>query len=383
MLSKTQHHYYQIRESSLQNVIGLVLDDYLKLRGSILIYVIAALVDDHNGISELAYEVLIKHTLEKSDILLRTCLLECPFVLNGYMYMENLDVFTDTELSLESPVIGDKHLNDRQYIYRVFIHNIDTIHCYLYFQNFHMILDKLEKEKLIRTPEGLAAVYDFLYILGEICRSKEKTKKKLTDTGMDNEDEGIAMNEQAAVALPSTSSTTSRKKGPTIEQALIAVEKIIPRIAEMSEQLLLINANKFHNIIDELCIAMCEHFEDLTELAQPQAFWNKYRNRKKNIRFDDSDDYDDDNDGGKQKKIIKKKRSSGRKNELDSESECSDTDNISVSPKMKPPQDTIIQKTKRTARYVPATVEKSQSEDESDLERKQTRLIRKRVQQDV
>lgn len=320
MLAKTQHRYHAIRYCALQCITDLVRDDYLKLRGSILIYMLAALIDPHAATAEIAFELLLKYTAERNEILLRSCLLECPFVLNSYSYHENLDMFggnaaANTDVNLPKSLLGNTMRTNRERIYRFFVMRIESVHCYMYFENFHMITDKIKHDPLIRSANGLSAVQDILFILTEICRAKEKRARgrKTADGSGDEDNDGEGVNSEETP--PTTSATTAQvvaakggrggagKRGPTIEQALSVVEKVIPTIATLDRQLREINKEIFGTVMDVLCTAICDHFPALTDLALPQKFWTKYRRqrtratpKKTNKQKEDDDESSSDGD---------------------------------------------------------------------------------------
>lgn len=272
-----RHEHHTIRMQALKGVSCLLLEDFLRLRGAILIYVLASLSDDCAEIQQLAREVMVKFIVERGTVMLKSCLLEGPFVMNGYMYHENLEIFFETGSSLALPLQGESHRKQREYCYRFFINNMETIECYMYFENTHMLVDKVSNDKLIRTPEGLWAVSDLLYILAQICRMKESSKKKATvvSAGDGSSDVDDAAHTETVVA--GTSKGGLRNKGPTIEQALTVVEKVIPTIFTLDTKLRDIDESFFGNSMNELCSAICEHFPALVDLAQPDAFWRKYR----------------------------------------------------------------------------------------------------------
>lgn len=230
MLTKTRHKFPQIRNTALKNVVGLIIDEYIKFRGATLMYVMAALSDPNKECSELAHEILLKYTIEKNTVFMRSCLLECPFVLNGYVYLDNLEMFSDGDADLCSPMKGSESRADRQYVYRFFIHNISVEQCYAYFGNLHLFMDKLTHEAETMTrPEGLAAVQDFLYVLTHICRVKEKNKRKATaaENGDSDEEGGSGRAGEAPKESPATIGRGRKGNvGLTVEQSLHIVEKV-------------------------------------------------------------------------------------------------------------------------------------------------------------
>lgn len=196
-------------------------------------YIMAALCDPKRECAELAHEIILKFTIEKNAVFMRSCLLECPFVLNGYVYLDNLEMFVDSDGNLESPMQGPEHRESRRYAYRFFIHNISVEHCYAYFGNMHMFMDKLTHEAATMTrPEGLAAIQDFLYVLTHICRAKESSKRKATAADVESDADDVVPEPAAKVDDPKEAAGApagrgrKQQAGLTVDQALHIVEKV-------------------------------------------------------------------------------------------------------------------------------------------------------------
>lgn len=301
ILVKTQHRYPSIREFAFQTLATLILEDYLKFRGTLLIYILAGMLDQQREIKELATELIMKYTYEKSEIFLRTCLLECPFVFNGCPCFGQ----TTSSVSPSGNILkGPAKRPAREFIYRYLIKKVEPVYLYMYFGNITRLLEYIEKENdLEKSKETQAAVADFLYVCTEICIANEKQKKNVAkivkethnaDGDMINDSEqplSAQTNEteeaeMAAVGDASATGSKGRKGGggkknmPTIAQALVAVEKIIPTIAVIDDKLRSIS-DAFGPIIDRLCVEICIHFDTLLEFAQPRSFWLKYQNQAK------------------------------------------------------------------------------------------------------
>lgn len=387
VLAKTQHNYHEIRNCSLQVIATLVMDDFIKFRGVILIYILAAILDKTPEISQLASELILKYTAERNEILIRTCLLECAFVLNGYTYFDNFGIFSSSDFNLPSPLTGDDNRSGRQFIYRFFIYNIDTIYCYFYFENFHMILDKLKTETLMKTPEGLDSVKDFLYICTQICIIKEKSKKKLNESSADNndgdnEDEPRPPTPPAPAPEttqdPNTTKKTRSHKGPTIEKALMVVEKVIPMICELNNTLYEIN-HSFVDCIDSLCSAICEHFDNITDFAQPRPFWAKYKKDKPRLTSKKyqrivSEELDEANEQNSSNQNNRKSLGQKQNNQFD----CSTEKNV-IKHQTPTRTSTRTEKpsTSKSSTYQKESVSDEESDD--DIAQRKFRIARKRT----
>lgn len=293
ILMKTQHHYANIREFALKTLATLILEDFLKFRGSLLIYVLAGMLDTQREIKELAAELIMKYTLEKNEIFMRTCLLECPFVFNGSpCFGQTMSNVTRSGNILK----GMAKRPAREYIYRYFIRKVDSVYLYMYFGNVPRLLDHIEKEnELSRSVDMQASLADFLYVCTEICIANEKQKKNLNKIAKENQNGEDLLEDNEKLSAPKDAPATAddepdgatkgrrgKKNQPTITQALAVVEKIVPMIATIDEKLRPLNPTLYAPVIDRLCVEMCIHFEALLEYGQPRQFWAKYLQMAKN-----------------------------------------------------------------------------------------------------
>lgn len=295
ILMKTQHHYSNIREYSMKTLAALILEDYLKFRGTILVYVLAALLDQQREIKELAVELIMKYTTEKSDIFLRTCLIECPFVFNGQSGCFGQGQGASGVASI---LKGAGKRDAREYVYSYLIRKIEPVYLYMYFSNILRLHECIQKNsELLECSDFQSAIIDLLFICSEICVVNEKQKKNLEKIVKENHDgEGIAINEddeaeaieRAAATAAADVSGDGEKKGrggkksqPTLKQALATVEKIVPLISSIADSFRLANQAIFQPVLDKLCINMCIHFESLLEYAQPREFWAPYLKKSK------------------------------------------------------------------------------------------------------
>lgn len=294
ILMKTQHQYSSIREFALKTLAALILEDYLKFRGTLLVYILAGLLDQQREIKELAVELIMKYTLEKSDIFLRTCLVECPFVFNACpCFGQGNAGLTRSGSILKGPA----KQGARQYIYQYLIRKIEPVYLYMYFGNITRLHEFIQRDSTVCTSSDFqSAIVDFLYICSEICIVNEKQKKNLEKIFKETHDgEGIALNDDDEAAAANDASdkpaAEPEKKGrgggggkknqPTLKQSLAAVEKIVPLISSIDTSLRSMNETKFHPILEKLCTNMCIHFESLLEYAQPREFWAPFLKKAK------------------------------------------------------------------------------------------------------
>lgn len=272
----------------MKTLAALILEDYLKFRGTLLIYILAGLLDQQREIKELAVELIMKYTLEKSDIFLRTCLVECPFVFNACPCFGQGNASATRSGSI---LKGVAKKSAREYIYQYLIRKIEPVYLYMYFGNIARLNEFIQKEAAIATSNDFqSAIIDFLFICSEICVVNEKQKKNLEKIFKESHDgEGIAINDDDdAIDTNAEKADDSEKRGrggkknqPTLKQSLAAVEKIVPFISSIDANLRSMNQAIFEPVLDKFCTNMCIHFESLLEYASPREFWAPYLKKAK------------------------------------------------------------------------------------------------------
>lgn len=271
----------------MKTLATLILEDYLKFRGNLLVYILAGILDREREIKELAIELIMKYTLEKSDIFLRTCLLECPFVFNVVPCFGQ----GTTGLTRHGTILkGSAKRENRQYIYLYLIKKIEPVYLYMHFGYFSRMLEFIKRDpKIANTVDYQSAIADFFFICSEICIANEKQKKNLEKIVKESHDgEGIAVNDDDLATNDTNGDKAAeggenekrgrggKKNVPTLTQSLSTVEKIVPLIASIDEIIRPMNPEMFTPALDRLCLNMCAHFESLIEYAQPRKYWSKY-----------------------------------------------------------------------------------------------------------
>lgn len=270
---------------AIKMISDLIFEDFLKFRGSLLMYILAATNDEKLEIRLLAIEILLKHCREKNNTLIRCCMFECPFAFNGYTNFLNFGLFKTKDVCLGSPLTGTNKRESRYAIYKFFVLHTDIIYCYLYFEYINLVLEKLRTDVTIKISSGMQGIRDFLYICEQICKlKKKKPLKSNAESTAENQEDGGDDDEDdvpvAAVNVQAKPADNKRSKGsknmPTLEQVTVVVEKSIPLFSELYKKLENIDAS-FAEPMDSLCTAICEHFDAIVDYAKPRAFWEKYK----------------------------------------------------------------------------------------------------------
>lgn len=292
ILEKTQHRFTAVREYAIKNLAALILEDYLKFRGNLLIHVFAGLLDKERDIKDLVVELIMKYTSEKNEIFLRTCLLECPFVFN------NCACFGQNGHATKSKILmGPKKKPAREHIYQYLLRKIDPIYLYMYFENMTRLLEFIEKvPSLAKSHDLQASVLDFLFICSQICVVNEKHKRNLEKIIKESHDgEGLSIEGAEKKDSKASQETDggepekkggrgNKKTGPTLTSSLAVVERVLPSVAAIHDILQKTNPKYFKAALETLCDNMCTHFESLIEYAQPREFWQPKLKRSKEVQ---------------------------------------------------------------------------------------------------
>uniref|UniRef100_A0A1B0ANX6 Condensin complex subunit 1 C-terminal domain-containing protein n=1 Tax=Glossina palpalis gambiensis TaxID=67801 RepID=A0A1B0ANX6_9MUSC len=271
----------------------LVLQDQLKLRGSLLLCLLSTLLDVSKEISSRASDFFSEFLSKKNPTLFQKCLIECPFVFNEFKNFDGLDSFA--EAHIKSPLKGESHQKSRQLLYEHFLKDMDDINMILYFGQLKL---------------------DIFYILKRVCQLA-KEQKSSNDTQEEAEDmidiNEIVENEEGGGNSKAASKSAAknpgigrgrRKRETTMPEAMTVMEKsliFIPTIYENLNQPIDPEVEKSFNGV---CKALAKKFPNLMEYAQPPKFWKKYnckvntnprkrksRNRRENLN-DDADEVD-------------------------------------------------------------------------------------------
>lgn len=83
--NKLKSHNHEVRALALRSLRELVMQDYIKMRGRVLLNILTAIVDPYEDISNEACMIILTFVEEKNKHLLNTCFLESVFVYNNYL----------------------------------------------------------------------------------------------------------------------------------------------------------------------------------------------------------------------------------------------------------------------------------------------------------
>lgn len=166
VLRKLKSPYEVNRMETFKCFEKLVLQDQLKLRGSLLLALLATLLDESEDLAARAGDFFTEFIAKKNPSLFQKCLIECPFVFNEYKVIvffnnylktlnydlihllfknfDGLDSFS--EAFINSPLKGESNRKLRQQLYSHLMADMDDINMILYFGQLKLIAGKFFKK---------------------------------------------------------------------------------------------------------------------------------------------------------------------------------------------------------------------------------------------
>ncbi|XP_067624836.1 uncharacterized protein Cap-D3 [Eurosta solidaginis] len=327
VLAKLASPYVVNRIETFKCFERLVLQDQLKLRGSLLLALMAAILDENTGLARRACDFFEEFLSKKNSTLFQKCLIECPFVFNEYENFDGLDSFSDT--GIKSPLKGEGKRKSRQLLYNHLMASVDEVNLILYFGQLKLISEKSQRDCSMKSPEGVALLKDILFILRRVCQLTKEQKLnaegKDGETETDKVDDALAeLNEAAAstettagkAGAPATTASSGRGRGRrrdivTMPDALNLLEKSLIFIPTIHKCFNNYTDDSLQKSFDDLGHALAKRFPHLIQYAQPTEFWRKYHNSITT--------------GAKQK--IKAKRVKGKNTKVPEKSKANSTQN--------------------------------------------------------
>ncbi|XP_054082584.1 uncharacterized protein LOC105219195 isoform X2 [Zeugodacus cucurbitae] len=293
VLAKLSSPFVMNRVETFKCFEKLVLQDQLKLRGSLLLALMAAILDENRELATRACDFFVEYLSKKNSTLFQKCLIECPFVFNEYENFDGLDSFSDT--GIKSPLKGEGKRKSRQLLYNHLMAAVDEVNLVLYFGQLKLISEKSLRDSCMKSPEGLALLKDVLFILKRVCQLTKEQKpnaenkegdgeNNTTDDAMANE---VSVAEEAGAAKTAGATTaggTGRGRGRrreiiTMPDALNLLEKSLIFIPTIHGCFTAHNDEALQKAFDDLGYALAKRFPNLVQYAQPAEFWRKYREK--------------------------------------------------------------------------------------------------------
>lgn len=272
----------EIRLCALANVYDLVMQDFIKMKGRVLLNFLACLVDKNELIQLKSQAAILTYTNDKNQNLLYTCFLESVFLFNDFIQTENFGVFPLDEIDRNYRLLhGSEYRETRNELYSFFvqnIHDLNEVHLLMLLKQIVILKEKLEKKKFKQHPNGVATFKDLLHIFKLICDKRGESKMSVNKT--DNPE--YADNDEPDDAQTSTSAVqqkTSRKNKNlmTVNDAVPVIEKMIS-IYPLFGDLIVEYDKSLEQGVNELTTSIAQNFATFIEYAKPAGFWSQAQN---------------------------------------------------------------------------------------------------------
>ncbi|XP_016963572.1 uncharacterized protein LOC108033648 [Drosophila biarmipes] len=305
ILSKLHSKFAMTRVRTFRCVKDVILSGNIKLKGPILISMLAGLVDESAEVAREADAFFIRYKRLYNKMLFDHCLKECPFDLNGQASLRGVR----TDSNYKSPLKGSAMAKNRRLLYNHIMASVEENTLLLYFGQLKLLAEKTRDSAFIGNPDALIVVQDMLFIMRRICfRTKGKGKEMSSRGEGDNNDDGEeeTLEAPAPPPKPAAGEAPARgrgRKADNSEEPLKQLERCLRYVEETHRNLKSVMSPELKHTFENFCHALAMRFPNYIEFAQPAEFWQKYRSsktpkggRKKRRRMDDDaeDESEDD-----------------------------------------------------------------------------------------
>ena len=279
---KLQSPNEEIRLFALEVIFELVMQDYIKLKGRVLLNLLVCTVDKNENVALKAMSSILSYMHDKNPNLLYSCFLESVYIYNNYVQTEDFGVFPAHELDANFKALyGPGKLEQRQELYEFFVQNIhemNEIHLLLLLKNITILYEKLKNKQFEEHENGVNTFKDLLFIFKLICNKREHSKNKIEKsedmTAADDYDEELGLDlPHSSTKKPEPRNNRKNKNLPTLKDAISVLEKMIIIYSEFVKLMTNYNSSLVSDL-NELSLAIVKHFGSLVEYAKPVGFWN-------------------------------------------------------------------------------------------------------------
>lgn len=276
----------EIRLCALENIYDLVMQDFIKMKGRVLINLLACLVDKNESVQLKSQAAILSYTNDKNRNLLYSSFLESVYIFNDFIQWESFGVFPLDEIDRNYKLLyGDSNKQQRQELYQFFvqtIHDLNEVHLLMLLKQITVLKEKFEKKNIQKSLNGVNAFRDLIYIFKLICDKRGESKLKINksegeDCNMDDPNDDVNLVE----------STKSQQKGRgkhkhtlTVNDALPIVEKMVSIFPQFA-RFVIDYDQSLKSEIDELTKSIAKNFSTLIEF-NTNKFWKQDVARKIN-----------------------------------------------------------------------------------------------------
>lgn len=267
-----------IRLCALENIYDLVMQDFLKLRGRLLLNFLACLVDKNEMIQLKSQAAILSYATDKNPNLLYTCFLESVFLFNDFIQTDNFGVFPLDEIDKNHLLLhGENKRSQRFELYSFLVQNINDMnesHLLMLLKQVIVFKEKLEKKKFKKSANGVETFKDLLFIFKLICDKRGESKinvSKAENAEYANDEDGEEVTQ---------TSTAAQKKSNKRKQNVLTVNDAIPVV----EKMILIYPKFVAEIIEydkclessanELTKSIVQNFSTFIEYSS-SSFWGQ------------------------------------------------------------------------------------------------------------
>ncbi|KAH8392521.1 hypothetical protein KR215_010177 [Drosophila sulfurigaster] len=320
ILVKLYSKFATTRVRTYRCVKDVILAGNIKLKGPILISLLAGLVDESAEVAREADAFFIRYKKLYDKMLFHHCIKECPFDFNDQTFLKGS---TRLDSSFQSRLKGAERAKSRRLIYNHIIASLDENTLLLYFGQLKLLAEKTKDAEFIKSPGALDVVIDMLFIMRRICSCTKAKGQQQGGAQAEGGSEEATIEEEPLPApveqLPTTSAAaTAPAKGrgrgrarDNGEEPLKQLERCLRYVPETHNNLNEVMNSEQRFEFDKFCRAMTMRFSNYTDFAQPAKFWQKYKQSKTS---------------GKPK-AKRRRRNDSRTLEMDDDDEHSDTEN--------------------------------------------------------
>lgn len=255
------------------------MQDFIKMKGRVLLNLLACLVDKNEMIQLKSQAAILRYTNDKNPNLLYTCFIESTFLFNNYIQADNFGVFPLEEIDKNFPLLyGDENRSKRFELYQFFVQNINDlneVHLLLLLKQINVLKEKFEKKQFRKSADGVNLFKDLLFVFKLICEKRGESKMKLNKCDdADNEE-----NQGDEVEVPQNSMKEAPTRGRksknnlTVNDAIPVVEKMI-QIYPKFVDLIVAFDSSLKTDADELTKSISINFATFIEYSKEQ-FWSR------------------------------------------------------------------------------------------------------------
>lgn len=295
----------EIRLCALSNIYELVMQDFIKMKGRVLLNFLACLVDKNELIQLKSQAAILSYTNDKNQNLLYTCFLESVYLFNDFIQSDNLGVFPLDEIDRNYLLLhGTENRESRFELYSFFvqnIHELNEMHLLMLLKQVITLSEKLDKKKFKLCVEGIETFKDLLHIFKLICDKRGESKMNINKA--DNPDYAEDIDEEAQMSNTTQPKSSGRKgKAVTnVNDALPIVEKMILIYPNFAKHMIDYDKSLEDSVV-QLTKSIAQNFPTFIEFSKPGSFWHetqsslkasstkKQKRGKKSIAVTDSDD---------------------------------------------------------------------------------------------